>query len=98
MSLYIYLWVEPCVRDPMGEALVCGALWIGEVRLVDAQEMPVCVCACMCVYVCVCLLVCVRVRMCVRMCVKIINVCILDSISTMSVSLSASPFISTLFH
>ena len=25
------------------EALVCGALWIREVRLVDAQEMPVCV-------------------------------------------------------
>ena len=27
----------------MGETLVCGALWMGEVRLVDAQRMPVCV-------------------------------------------------------
>ena len=27
----------------MGEALVCGALWMGEVQLVDAQGMPVCV-------------------------------------------------------
>ena len=27
----------------MGEALVCGALWMGEVRLVDALGMPVCV-------------------------------------------------------
>ena len=27
----------------MGEPLVCGALWMGEVQLVDAQEMPVCV-------------------------------------------------------
>ena len=27
----------------MGEALVCGALWMGEVWLVDAQGMPVCV-------------------------------------------------------
>ena len=27
----------------MGEALVCGALWIGEVQLVDARGMPVCV-------------------------------------------------------
>ena len=27
----------------MGEALVCGAVWMGEVKLVDAQEMPVCV-------------------------------------------------------
>ena len=27
----------------MGEALVCGALWMGEVKLVDAQGMPVCV-------------------------------------------------------
>ena len=27
----------------MGEALVCGALWMGKVRLVDAQGMLVCV-------------------------------------------------------
>ena len=26
----------------MGEAPVCGALWMGEVQLVDAQGMPVC--------------------------------------------------------
>ena len=26
----------------MGEALVCGALWMGEVQLVDAQGMSVC--------------------------------------------------------
>ena len=27
----------------MGEPLVCGALWMEEVQLVDAQGMPVCV-------------------------------------------------------
>ena len=27
----------------MGEALVCGALWMGEVQLVDAPRMSVCV-------------------------------------------------------
>ena len=27
----------------MGEALVCGVLWMGEVQLVDARGMPVCV-------------------------------------------------------
>ena len=26
----------------MGEALVWGVLWMGEVRLVDAQGMPMC--------------------------------------------------------
>ena len=31
------------MRDPLGEALVCGALWMEEVQLVDAQGMPVCV-------------------------------------------------------
>ena len=27
----------------MGKALVCGALWMGEVQLVDVRGMPVCV-------------------------------------------------------
>ena len=27
----------------MGEALVCAALWMGEVQSVDARGLPVCV-------------------------------------------------------
>ena len=27
----------------MGEAHVCGVLWLGEVQLVDVRGMPVCV-------------------------------------------------------
>ena len=30
------------MRDPIGESLVCGALWMGEVQLVGARGMPVC--------------------------------------------------------